>query len=96
MKAWLKKWWWMILLGLGLAVGALLFIFRKKEKRTVESSFTSRAREKIVEAETDASIQRAKAEAKSEAARKRLDEIDKIEDGEERRRELASYLNKIL
>jgi hypothetical protein len=96
MKVWLKKWWWTLLLGLALIGGALFFIFRGRKGPSTTRSFSQRAREKILETETDAAIARERARAKSEAQKARLAEIEKVKDAPERRKRLADYLDEIL
>lgn len=97
MANWLKKWWWVLLLGVGLAATALYLLFRKpKQGPVTESSFVSKAREKIKEAETDARLARAKSDARSEEEKRRLKSIEEIKDGRERREKLARYLDEEL
>lgn len=97
MKAWLKKWWWTLVLGLAIMGTGLFFIFRRKKGEPPgESSFISHARNKIREAETDALIAKAKAKAKSEIDHEKLDVIDEIKDDDLRRRKLAEHLDGLL
>ena len=53
-------------------------------------------RKKIELLEEEAQIQAEKIKAKSEEDRRRIEEIEKIEDGAERRKALASWLDKNL
>ena len=99
MKAWLKKWWWTIALAIAGILAVLAWaIFRKPKKQTGEAqpSFSAKARTKIVEAETDLAIQKYKAEAQSEADKKELERIESVKDADERRGQLASYLENLL
>ena len=95
LKAWLKKWWWMLLLGLAAIGCALFFLFRKKKTVDVAptESFSSKARKKIVEAETDAIIARVKAEVESEKRLEELNKITEMDGGVERRKRLADFLD---
>jgi len=95
--AWLKKWWWTLLLGVA-ALGALLWlIFRKKKPESQQAeSFSTKARRKVVEAETDAKIAKLKTEAETEVKREALRQIEKIKDDEDRRTKLAAYLDDLL
>ena len=88
-----------MVLGLGSVAAVIITIgvlFRKKKQPPPMQSFSNKAREKIVEAETDAKIAHLKADAEKKAEQAKLDEIGKIEDGRERRRRLADYLDENL
>ncbi len=95
--AWMKKWWWTLLLALAGLSAMLFFVFRKPKQNTAPAeSFSTKARSKIVDAETEAKIERLKAESDSGAKKAKLDEIKKIDDGTKRRVELAKYLDGLL
>ena len=69
-------------------------IFRKRKPNAVPAeSFSTKARGKIVEAETDAKIERLKADAETEIQTAKLEEIAKIDDGVTRRVRLAEYMD---
>ncbi len=94
--AWIKKWWWMLLLGLAVTGTLLWLIFRKGKPSQQTESFSTKARRKVVEAETDAKIAKLKTEAESGVKRERLRQIEKIKDDEDRRTKLAAYLDDLL
>lgn len=97
LSAWLRKWWWTLVLGLAGVLGVLIYAFARTRKNKPQAeSFSTKARAKIVEAETDAKIERLKADAESEAQKARLEEITKIDDGVMRRVRLAEYLDENL
>jgi LPXTG-motif cell wall-anchored protein len=97
MRAWFKRWWWTLVLGLAVVGVGLFFVFRrKKDKPPGESSFVSHARNKIREAETDALIAKARVKAKSEIDHEKLNVIDEIKDDDLRRRKLAEHLDGLL
>lgn len=96
MGAWLKKWWWVLLLALSTVVAGIIAVwalFRKEKQPPPLQTFSAQAREKIVEAETDLKISRLKADADKKEQEAKLEAIEKIDDGAERRRRLADYLN---
>jgi len=96
-KAWLKKWWWTLLLALATIGGFILYlVLRKRPESAPSETYSNLARQKIMEAETDAAIARAKVDAKGDEARARLDEIGKVEDDFTRRKRLADYLDEVL
>lgn len=96
--AWLKKWWWTLLLGAVAVAGVVIAIVLSSRKPTPAAveTFSSKAREKIVEAETDAQIAKLKAQVETKEQEAKLTEIAKIEDGGERRRRLADFLDEVL
>lgn len=96
-KAWLKKYWWLLLLGLVTAGVTLWLIFRPRKNNTVPAAtFSTKAREKIVEAQTEAKIEKLKIKAKADEKRRELEVIEKVEDGVERRKMLADFLDENL
>lgn len=94
--AWLKKWWWTIVLGVAVVGLFLWLIFRKDKKTAAHSNLVQKAKSKIVEAETDALIEKTKAKVHQEEELKKLEEISRMEGGVERRKELADFLDKNL
>jgi len=86
-------------LGLGVVAAAIITIavlFRKQQSPPPMQTFSSKARQKIVEAETDMQIGHLKAEATKKEQQAKLGEIEKIVDGQERRRRLAEYMHENL
>lgn len=97
MGAWLSKWWWTVVLAIAGVLAALAWlIFQKPAPTMVKPTFSSKARAKIVEAETDLALQKYKARARSEAERTVLEKIEVVKDADERRGQLASYLEDLL
>lgn len=96
-KAWLKKYWWLVLLGLLTAGVTLWLIFRPRKGNTVPAvTFSNKVREKIIDAQTEAKIEKLKIKAKVDEKRRELEVIKKVDDGLERRKILADFLDKNL
>jgi ABC-type bacteriocin/lantibiotic exporter with double-glycine peptidase domain len=96
--AWLRKWWWTVVLAIGAIAAAIItiFVFFRRDKPVPMQNFGAKAREQIVAAETDMKIAQLKADAVKKEQETQLNEISKIEDGKERRRRLADYLDENL
>lgn len=96
--AWIKKWWWTILIAGAAVLSVVLWLIFRGKKKPVENnvSFSTKAKEEISKAEVDALISKEKAKSKSETDMGKLKEIEKIEDGVKRRVELANYLDGLL
>ena len=94
-KSWLKKYWWILILGIiSLGVVIWLIVRPRKGDPLPLVSFSNKAREQIVEAQTDAAIEKLKIEAMAEEKRRALDLIAKMQGGIERRKALADFLDK--
>jgi hypothetical protein len=108
-RAWLKTWWWVLLLiGLGclVALGVIFGFFFGKPSKRGESAMpikydgwlprvADKTREKVEEAETKALESRVEATVKAEEQVKQLEEIKKVPEGRERRRRLAAMLKNL-
>ena len=96
-KAWLKRWWWILLLGAVVLGAGLWLVFRKRKSTPQEHiSFSTKARAKIVEAETETKIAKLKSETETAVKLEKLNQIEAIEDDEDRRDKLADYLDDLL
>jgi len=96
--AWMKKWWWIVALAASVVVAVALFLILRKRSRAVVAteSFSNRARMEASKAETDATIEKLKAKAETEAKLSRLSQIKRIENETVRRASLAAYLDELL
>lgn len=95
--AWLKKWWWAILLGCAIVLSGLMWlIFRRRKVFGNSISFSAKARAEIATAEVDAIVAKEKAKTKSSHAMYKLREIEGMSDSVKRRVALASYLDGML
>lgn len=110
MKAKFRAFWkrskWVLLSVIGALVAVLAFVLRGlfvSQPRSAPSSDRSqslppidqRLRERVARAEEEALVARVEARTRAETQRETLQEIEKIEDGAERRRRLAALLRRL-
>lgn len=87
---------------LAMAAVAAFLLFRKKRTGPSElepvqaDSFQKMAKEQIESAQTAAEIEKQLAKTRSDQERSQLEEIKRVEEPEERRKALASWLSKNL
>lgn len=92
----LKKWWWVLLLGVAIVGMAIAeFLFGANDPGAA-AKILEQTKENVRDADTDAII--AKALNSTEFAEKRgaLGEVKKIPDGQQRRQRLAEVLDREL
>lgn len=91
----LKKWWWAILLALlgGVALAARVFFGKRDDTAATIKVISSEVQVKVTNADTEALIEKAKADTDSQEQKQKLTEIQQIQDGVERRKKLAALLN---
>lgn len=93
---WFKKWGWVLFLTLIVVGGGVLFFLIRRKKSVHQSDLAERARERIVEIETEILIERSKIEAQTDAELDALSKIEKMDEGIEKRKALADFLNEML
>lgn len=96
--AWMKSAKWILYLVLTVAVGVLMLTLRhmffgeKPDKPTRLPDVPDALRRKVEKVEEEALVAKAEARVTAEADKKEIEEILKIDDGVERRRQLADKL----
>lgn len=110
MKAWFKSLWkrskWVILAVAGALVVVLAFILRglfspkPKPDRGPDGPqplppIDERVRERVRQAEEEATVARIEAKVRADTDREQLERISQVEDGAERRRRLAAMLRRL-
>ncbi len=96
MVNWFKKWGWTLFLGLILIGGGIAFFLLRKNGDPAKSNLAKKTREKIVNAETDALIEKNKVIARAKNKLDKLDKIEEMEDGVSKRKALADFINDVL
>jgi len=90
-----KKWAWLIILGLAIIVGIVLYIFGRRGKKVdgePVTDFVEKARTKLTELELREQIELHNATIEHEKFVAAVDEAKKIKNGKERRARLAELL----
>lgn len=91
-KLWFRKYWWIILAGVGAVLGFILRgIFRAKPKPNTPT-FTQKAKDEADTLDLEIKVEKAKVKVKSDAQRAELNNIVKIEDKKQKRKRLAEFL----
>jgi len=77
---WIKRWWWAVVAGLGLAAGLALSALLRKDRSSDDSliadgSLTSLAKEEYDRAKTEIDIERSKKKVETEVQRRILEDI---------------------
>jgi len=91
-KLWLKKYWWIILAGVGAVMGfAIRGIFRTKPKPDTPT-FSEKAKNEADRLDLEIKIEKATVRAKSDIQKAELNNIMKIEDEVQKRKRLATFL----
>ncbi len=95
--AWIKKYWWIVVLAIVAFAVTVWLIFRPKKNGEVPAvSFSTKAREEISKAETEATIEKLKITAKADEKRKELETIKNIKDDITRLKMLADFIDENL
>lgn len=109
MKAKLKAFWkrskWVLLAVAGVAVAVLAFMLRglfarkTPERPSNEPQplppIDERIKERVVQAEEEATVARIEAKVKADTDREQLERINQVDDGAERRKRLAAMLRRL-
>ena len=93
MVNWFKKWGWTLFLGIILIGGGIAFFLLRKKGDPAKSNLAKSAREEIVNAETDAIIDKTRAKARAKGKLDELEKIESMEDGVNKRKVLADFIN---
>lgn len=96
MVNWFKKWGWTLFLGIILVGGGIAFFLLRKKGDPAKSNLAKEVREEIVNAETNAIIEKIKVEAEAKNKLDELKKIENMENGVSKRKELADFINDVL
>lgn len=95
-KAWLKRWYWILILVAAVIVGFLVRgLFPRRGGTGTESEppdFVERAKTRRDEVECEYMEKKAQARAEGEEQRRQLEEIARVKNVRKRRRRLADWL----
>ena len=95
-----KTFWWIIVLVFAAIIFVLggFYIFRKKESvnddEEVGESFVKNVADKVSDSITDIKVEKAIVSTRTEMLRNELEKVREEKDGKERRKKLASILQK--
>lgn len=89
----IKKWGLWILLFWSLCAALLMWLLSGGKTKLSSVATVVNVKDKIDEVKMQAKIEELKIQQKSEVELARIEEVEKIEDGQERRRRMADILN---
>lgn len=91
---WVRKYWWTLVAGVAMVLGVVLGgMFGGKKKDEDVPSFADMAKEEIAAVQEEIDVEKAKVKAETEEKLAELDRIERMKDDEERRKQLASFLD---